>query len=171
MNTQPSMEERLWDYIDNRSSKDEIIIIERLIENEEKWKTTYKKLMGMNEALHLTELEQPSMRFTKNIMEKIATFNISPKAITYINKKIIWSIGALFIFIIASLLIYGFTKVEWSANSKSTLPFDVDSIHFGNLFNSTYLYIFMMINVVLGLMLLDKYLQRKKTKHESQRNA
>ncbi|MEP7251922.1 MAG: hypothetical protein ABI683_06060 [Ginsengibacter sp.] len=168
MNTQPSIEERLWDYIDGRSSQDEIITIERLIENDEEWKATYRKLTGMNEALHLTELEQPSLRFTKNIMEKIAAFSISPKAITYINKKIIWSIGAFFILVITSLLIYAFTRVEWSANGKTSLPFNPGNIHVENLFNSTYLYIFMMVNVVLGLMLLDKYLQRKKVKHESQ---
>lgn len=167
MNTQSSMEERLWDYIDGHSNTEEIMAIEALIKSDDTWRRAYGKMTALNEALQSTELEQPSMRFTKNIMERIASLKITPKAITYINKKIIWSIGGFIMLIMASVLIYAFTQVDWNTGGKTSLPFNPGNIHVENLFNSTYLYIFMMINTVLGLMLLDKYLQRKKSK-ESQ---
>jgi len=107
------------------------------------------------------------MRFTQNVMEDIARSQIAPAAQSYINKRIIWGIGAFFILTILGFLIYGFGQANWSASSNNTLPFNIDTsqiskIDFGKFFNSTYTYVFMMINVVLGLVALDMYLNKKK---------
>jgi hypothetical protein len=42
----------------------------------------------------------------------------------------------------------------------------MDKINWGKFFSSTYTNIFMMVNVVLGLMMLDIYLTRKKQQHK-----
>jgi hypothetical protein len=66
--------------------------------------------------------------------------------------------------LIAGFVIYGFGQIDWNARSDSNLPFDLDKIDFSKFFNNTYINIFMMINVVLGLVLLDRYLASKKKK-------
>ena len=97
-------------------------------------------------------------------MEEIAKYQIAPAAKAYINNKIIWGIGIFFITLIIGFLIYGFGQVDWNAGGDNKLPIDISKVDYGKFFNNTYVNVFMMINVVLGLMLLDRYLAAKKKK-------
>ena len=160
------MEERLWEYIDGFSSPDDLPVVKRLIEENQSWREKYNELVEVNQLLHATELEEPSMRFTKNVMEEITRLQIAPAASSYINHRIIWGIGIFFIVLIVGFLIYGFGQIDWTASSDtSMLPVDIRNVDYSALFNNTYINIFMMINVVLGLMLLDKVLMNKRKKH------
>lgn len=160
------MEERLWEYIDGFSNPDDLPVVKRLIEENQSWREKYNELVEVNQLLHATELEEPSMRFTKNVMEEITRLQIAPAASSYINNRIIWGIGIFFIVLIVGFLIYGLGQIDWSASSDtSMLPVDFRNVDYSALFNNTYINIFMMINVVLGLMLLDKVLMNKRKKH------
>ena len=165
MNTHQQMEERLWTYIDGASEAEERSAIEKLLDSNVEWQAKYRELLEVHQLLHATELEEPSMRFTRNVMEEIAKLHIAPATKNYINKKIIYGLGAFFITMIVGFIIYGFSQIDWSAgsNSDNYLP-DISKINFGVLFNNTYVNMFMMLNVVLGLMFLDRYLQNKKDK-------
>jgi magnesium-transporting ATPase (P-type) len=161
MNTKENIEVRLWDYIDGNSSAEEINIIEKLLSDNEEWKEAYKEISNINQMLTSSEMEQPSLRFTKNVMDKISDYNLAPAA-NYINKKIIWAIGISFIILIGGFLIYAFTKLNWSASSGGNLYFDFKSIDLSRFINSTYMNLFLMASVVLGLMLLDRFLASRK---------
>jgi hypothetical protein len=64
---------------------------------------------------------------------------------------------------ILGMIVYGFAQVNWTTTgSDSTLPLDFSTVDWSKMFNNTYVNIFMMINVVLGLVLLDMYLGKKK---------
>ncbi len=162
MNTQRSTEERLWDYIDGISSAEEKSVIEKMIDSDAEWKARYKELLEVSVLLRSTELDQPSMRFTKNVMEEIAKLHIGPATKTYINKKVIWGISLFFITMIAGFLIYGFGQMEWSVSSDNTVLKNVNKLDFSKFFNNTWVNVFMMVNVVIGLFLLDNYLSSKR---------
>jgi hypothetical protein len=153
----------LWEFIDGQSSMEEKSAIENLIETNKQWKEKYHELLELHQLVQSSTLEEPSLRFTKNVMEEIAKYQIAPAAKAYINNKIIWGIGIFFITLIIGFLIYGFGQVDWNANDN-TLPIDISKVNYGKFFNNTYVNVFMMINVVLGLMLLDRYLAAKKKK-------
>ena len=87
MSTQHTTEERLWNYIDGTSSPEEKLLIEKLLKEDNTWKDKYKELLQLNQLLQTPDLEQPSLRFTKNVMEEIAKLHIAPATKTYINKK------------------------------------------------------------------------------------
>jgi hypothetical protein len=164
-----NMEERLWSYIDDASDAGEQSVIEKLLQSNAKWKAKYSELLEINSLLQSTELEEPSMRFTKNVMEEISKFHIAPATKTYINKKIIWGLATFFILLVVGFLIYGFGQVEWKASDGSSIAFDLskvdyDKIDYGKFFNNSYVNAFMMINVVLGLFLLDRFLANKRRK-------
>ena len=144
------IEERLWDYIDDISSPEEKNVIEQLLE--------------VQQLLHSSELEAPSMRFTKNVMEEIAKLHIAPATKTYINKRIIWGIGIFFITLIVGFLVYGFGQVDWTVQGDSKLPVDFDKVDYSKIFSNTFVNAFMMINVILGLFLLDRFLASKRKK-------
>lgn len=160
-----SMEERLWEYIDGNSSPEEKSFVEQLIETNLEWKNKYKELLEVHLLMtNNLELDEPSMRFTQNVMEDIAKYHIAPATKTYINKNIIRGIGGFFIITIVGFIIYGLGQIDWADPAAgNNLPFErLSEVDWSKFFNNTYTNIFMMVNVVLGLMLLDMYLGKKK---------
>jgi hypothetical protein len=164
MNTQQNIEERLWSYIDGVSGVEEKSAIEELLQSNLVWQRKYRELLDIHELLHSSELEEPSMRFTRNVMEEIARYQIAPATKTYLNKRIIYGIGTFLVTMIVGFLIYGFGQTDWSAggNTNVNIPVDLGKVDYTKFFNNTYVNIFMMVNIVLGLGLLDRFLSKKK---------
>lgn len=162
MNTQRNIEERLWEFIDGHSSLEEKTVIERLLQTDVEWKAKYSELLEVNEMLQSSELEAPSMRFTKNVMEEIAKMHIAPATKSYINKRIIWGIGLFFMTMLVAILIYGFSQMDWNTGESSAITDKLSKIDYTKFFNNTWVNAFMMINVLLGLVLLDNYFSNKR---------
>ncbi|MEO5591798.1 MAG: hypothetical protein ABIR15_05205 [Chitinophagaceae bacterium] len=160
-----NMEDRLWDYIDGSGNAEEKTFVEQLIATQEAWRKKYHELLNVHQLMNSSlELDEPSMRFSQNVMEEIARHQIAPATKTYINKKIIYGIGIFFITMIAGMLIYGLGQINWSDAGTSTdlISKYNNKVDFSKFFNNTYTTIFMMINVVMGLMLLDMWLGKKR---------
>jgi hypothetical protein len=173
MNTQHTIEDRLWSYIDGISSAEERTLIEKLLQTDSEWKARYSELLELSRLLRSSELEAPSMRFGKNIMEEISKLHIAPATRSYINKKIIWGLGFFFIAMLLGFLIYGFGQMDWTTNSEGTIAkninkIDLNRLDFSKFFSNTWVNIFMMINVVLGLFLLDNYFSAKRKEFRKQ---
>ena len=162
MNTQHNIEERLWNYIDNFSSTEEKSVIEELLQSNAEWKAKYNELLQVNELLQSSELEAPSLRFSKNVMEQISKLHIAPATKSYINKKIIWGIGFFFISMLVGFLIYGFGQMTFTGGEETTITKNLNKVDFSKIFSNTWVNVFMMINVVIGLVLLDNYLSNKR---------
>ena len=157
------IEERLWEYIDGISNEAERLDIEVMLKTVPEWKLKYDELSQLHQMIHSTELESPSMRFTQNVMEEITKYYVAPATRTYLNKKIIYGIGGFFIVMILGLLVYSLAAVNWSAGGSSGGSLvNLDKIEWNKLWNNGYTNIFMMVNTVLGLVLLDKYLEKRK---------
>ncbi|MBX9782257.1 MAG: hypothetical protein K2X48_03085 [Chitinophagaceae bacterium] len=163
-------EEQLWSYIDGSATASEKAFVEKMLAAHDEWKAKYREQLELHQLLMSeTEPEQPSLRFSKNVMEQIA--DRQPKAATssYINKNIIRSIAAFFILTISALLIYSFTQVNWAETGGSSLiPFDtkdikLPSFELSKYFNSYVINAILMVTVVPGLMFFDGILRRKKS--------
>ncbi len=164
MNTQQEMEDRLWDYIDGLSTATEHSEIERLLAGDIEWKGKYRELMETHRLLLNTELQAPSMRFTRNVMEEIVKYHVAPATKTYINKHIIRGIGAFFLTMILGFLVYVFAQVHWTGSgpdTQSTHP-SLPSFDWMKLASKTYVDILIMIGIILGLMLFDRWLEQKR---------
>jgi hypothetical protein len=163
------MEMKVWDYIDGSIPSDEHTKIERLIAENAAWKAKYHELLEVHQLINATELEHPSLRFTKNVMEEIAKYHIAPATKSYINNKVIWGIGIFFITVIVGFLVYGISQINWSDGASNNLiGVNFNKIDYSKIFNNTYVNVFMMLNVVLGLMLLDRVLSNKRKKFMEQ---
>ena len=166
MSTVYNMEDRLWDYIDGTVTAEEKTFVEELIASQQEWRNKYHELLNVHQLMNSSlELDEPSMRFSQNVMEEIARFQITPAAKTYINKKIIYGIGIFFVVMIVGMVVYGFAQVNWAAanaSGKMISDYTVNKIDFGKFFNNTFTNVFMVINVVMGLMLLDMWLGKKR---------
>ncbi len=162
MNTQRNIEERLWEFIDGHSSLEEKTVIEKLLQTDAEWKAKYSELIEVNEMLQSSELESPSMRFTKNVMEEISKMHIAPATKSYINQRIIWGIGLFFLTMLVTILVYGFSQMDWNTGESSAITDKLSKIDYSKFFNNTWVNAFMMINVLLGLVLLDNYFSNKR---------
>jgi len=174
MNTQQPMEDRLWNYIDGGCSPAERSAIESLIASNREWQEKYRELLNVHQLLNDSELEAPSMRFTKNVMEEISRYQIAPATKSYLNKNIIRGIGAFFLTMIAGLLTFVFSQIKWSSGSHTgTSPIKLptaddlgldklNKIDYSKTFNSAWVIGFMLILIVMSWMLLDMYIQQKK---------
>ena len=173
MNTPALMEERLWDYIDGLSSPAERSAIDILIAENKEWQDKYKELLHTHELLNSSELEAPSMRFTKNVMEEIGRYHVAPATRSYINKNVIRGIGAFFLSMITGLIVFMLTQFKWTSSPSNTNTTNLPKINLDGLnklnkidyaktFNTNYLMGFMLIAIIAGWMLLDMYLQQKK---------
>lgn len=158
------MESRLWEFIDGLADASQRSVIEQLINENALWRVKYHELLDLHQSINLVELEQPSLRFTKNVMEEISKLHITPAAKTYINSKVIFGISAFFITVIIGFLVYAISQVKWSSgtNSDSTFGFDLTSVDYSAIFSNNFVNAFLMLNVLLGLMLFDRYLSNKK---------
>ena len=172
MNTEETIEDRLWDYIDGLSSPTEKSAVEALIAAHLEWQRKYEELLNVHQLMSGSELDAPSLRFSKNVMEEIAHLQVAPATKSYINKNIIRGIGAFFLSLITGLLIYCFGQIKWSTPGTSSLKLPsvdigLDKVDYGKLFTSLPVTLFLFIAVVLGLVLLDMYLQQKKKEQVS----
>lgn len=162
MNTQQSMEERLWNFIDGTASSGEKTVIEKLLESDTAWKAKYQELLEVNQLLRSSELEVPSLRFTRNVMDEIAKLHIAPATKSYINKKIIWGVGFFFIAMLLGFIIYGFSQMGLATGEETNLSKNINKIDLNKFFNNKWMNVLMMINIVIGLLLFDNYLTIKK---------
>ncbi|HEY1112776.1 MAG TPA: hypothetical protein VGE66_04425 [Chitinophagaceae bacterium] len=161
------IEVKLWEYIDGMVEPSEKSAVEKLIAENAEWKAKYHELLEVHQSINLVDLEEPSLRFTRNVMDEIAKYHIAPATREYINKKIIWGIAAFFITVIVSFVVYGLAQIDWSAGSSDGTIGGVDfrQVDYSRMFSNTFVNIFMMLNILLGLMLLDRYLADRRTKY------
>jgi hypothetical protein len=169
-NAETPMEDRLWDYIDGASAPTEKSAIEDLLATNREWQEKYNELLNIHRLLDASELDAPSLRFTRNVMEEIARYHVAPATKTYINKNIIRGIGAFFLTMIVGFTAFIASQFKWSSHSGTNLtPFNpgrglvrLNNIDWSKAFTGTYITLFMLIATVMGFILLDLYLQRKK---------
>ena len=134
--------------------------IEQLIAANIEWRRKYRELLEVHQLMNDAQLDAPSLRFTRNVMEEIAKYQVAPAAKNYINKRVIWGIGIFFLVMITGFLIYGFSQINWNARSTGSSEIldqynKLPKLDWSKFMSNTYTNIFMMINVVLGLILFD----------------
>jgi len=166
------MDKLIWDFIDGRCSPEEKELVSQRLVRDQLWENRYSQLLSIDEMLKKDELEMPSLRFTKNVMEEIAKYQVAPATKSYINKNVIRVFAAFFLVMIVGLFIYFIGQIHWTNHSSNNLipeySSDANKLNWSKLLNNSYVNIFIGINIILGLILVDKYLREKKnSKHTS----
>lgn len=157
MNT---IEEQLWNYIDNSCTPKEREAIEAKLAVDAAYQQLYQELLLVNSHLDKLELDEPSMSFTRNVMEQV---KLEPKPVvlkTKVDQRIIAFIGGFFVLSILAILVVAV------ANSK--ISFNVNWPKFdwaadtSKLLNPTFLKAFLLFDVVLALIYADSLLRKKR---------
>lgn len=171
MQHEDNITERLWQYIDGNCTPEEKTAVEKLLATDDGWQQNYQALLQVQQLLQQSALEAPSLRFTKNVMENIAQQNIAPATKTYINNNIVKGLAAIFIGIVVIFVVYAFLQVQFDfapAGNERLIPeHDFD---YSIVFNNNWVNAVLVLNMILGLFLLDQYLTGKKRKYRQQRH-
>ena len=160
------MEMELWEYIDGLCNEADRLRIAALINTDKLWQQKFEEITEVNSSLaSAMEMEQPSMRFAKNVMEAVANVNIAPATKIYVNSSIVKGIAAFFLISIISLLGYAMVNAKWSneplgISDKLNIP----KVDLSPYFNSSFFNIIIGINVVLGLVILDLVMRRRNNR-------
>lgn len=162
---QDSIAAQLWTYIDGDGTTAEREQIANQIAGNELWRKMYEELKETELLLAVPEPEQPSMRFTRNVMDVVSASHISAPATRYINMAVVKGIAAFFGISIGLLLAFTLLTVEWGPASSALLPkITMPSIrlHIPASWNSQAVYFVGLANVVLLLLFIDASLKRKR---------
>jgi hypothetical protein len=169
MQNEHTIHERLWGYIDGSASDAEKAAVEQLLATDPVLRSQYEDMLEMHTMLLAGTLEEPSMRFTQNVLEAVATQTIARPAKSYINKRIIYSIAAFFLISITALLVYAFLQSGFSGGNTTGSNLPLPDVKLPNLklewnkyLSSTNISIFFAVNAVLLLLITDAWLRRKR---------
>ena len=166
MNKPENMETRLWDYIDGLGNEQERSFVAKLIEENSAWRNKYHELLDVHQLMQQNiELDEPSMRFSQNVMDAIAREKIAPAASSYIKKSVIRVISGFFLLSIGALLVFMFAKMDWNAVSSEASPIQLPDLNPGKYLNSSVLYGMAIVTVVLCLAMLDNALRKKQKRN------
>lgn len=164
MNRQET-ELKLWEYIDGVCDETARAHAEHMIATDARWKQLYDELLTLHTSISLhTELEEPSMRFTKNVMEAVGKVSIAPATGKYINPVVIRTIAGFFVLCMVTFLVYAFSIADWDATDAGIWA--TVSSTFGSFFNNTAFNILICANVLVGLIFLDTLLRNRNKKME-----
>jgi hypothetical protein len=163
MNT---IEEQLWNYIDGNCTPEEQAEIAVKLTVDQHYYTTYQELLKVNAALNSLDFEEPSMSFTRNVMEKV-NLELKPVALkTKVDNRIVYGIGGFFALALVSIFVYALATSNFDYHFE--LPKMSYSLELGKYINHTSLQIFLFLDVILALIYLDGFLRKR---NESKKEA
>ena len=155
-----TIDEEIWAYIDGSCDAAEIERIDTMISTDERYRKSYQELMQLNQLMVSDELEEPSMSFNRNVMEAVA-LEIAPKKLTTkVNNGIIYSIAAFFILSITAILVYVLANSRLGG-TEFKLPNLSHNLDLSQLLNPLSMKIFLMFDLVLLLLYMDRLIRRK----------
>jgi hypothetical protein len=155
------VEQEIWDYLDGSLSEQKRVLIEGLIESDPIYRSVYEELSSLNNDLGSLELDEPSMSFNRNLMEKIA-LEPSPGLIrSLIDKRIIYGISAFFILTIVCLLAVMFVTTDWSSGSEGSSFFEMPEFNYSVLLSSTVINTFLFMDVIVAMLFIDGFLRKR----------
>lgn len=114
------IERQLWEYLDNTCSEKDRIRIATLLRTDTTWKTLYDELHVLHNAIAAMEPNEPSLRFTKNVMEATSEARVAPRIEKYLNRKVIIAITVFFIVSLGSMLLYTLVHANRHASDVAT---------------------------------------------------
>jgi hypothetical protein len=167
MEKREEMEMQLWEYIDGLCNESDRQRISMLINNDAIWQQAHDELKAVHVAI-ATQLptEQPSLRFSKNVMEAVAAAQVAPSARNYINRSIIRGIAAFFIIMIVSMLVIAFATADWNpGGNEAVLQWQKGSDAFSGVLTTRAFNIVIAVYVVLSLVLVDKLMHKRRQEH------
>ena len=161
------IEDQIQSYIDGEISAEERSFIEKMIAGDKTWNQSYEDLLAIHYLLNENlETMEPSMRFTKNVMDEVAAYEIAKPIRLRHNPWLFRIAGGVLGSLLLGIIVYMFSLFDFTtSDSGSSLPIpeiDFPKISWTNYLGGNANIGLFMLCTILGLVILDKYLSAKK---------
>jgi anti-sigma factor RsiW len=169
-------EESIQAYLDGMCTNEAASEIERRIAGDKEWKKSFEEFSELHRMLQSdTGLMEPSMRFTKNVMEGISGMQVAKPASKYLNPWINRFFAGILIVFLGISLAYALMATDWSSENVN-IPLKLPEVtnpltSIDSYFGSGATLLFFAANMVLGMVLLDYRLRQKKQGMNSKSGA
>jgi len=164
-----NLEQRIWDYLDGTGTDQQRELTRQLIDSDPEFRALYEELRSIHLTVSSLDLDEPSMSFNRNVMEKIQLEFVPGSVKSLIDKRIIYGITAFFLITITVLLGFLFYQTDWSGQSSFDMPeYKMPEIDTSKYLNSTLINIFFFADIIIALYLFDGFLSKRpdsKAKH------
>lgn len=156
-----SIDEEIWAYIDGSCNASESQRIAEKIATDDNYAIAFQELSKLNALMASDELEEPSMSFSRNVMDAVAQ-EIAPKKLTTrVNNTIVYGIAAFFILSLSAIFIYILANSSSSNASEFKMPAANFSFDLSHVLSPLSMKIFLMVDLALALVYMDRLLRRK----------
>ncbi len=155
-------EEQLWNYIDGFCNDKEKVEIEARLATDAELRLLYTQLLEINTQLAThVEIDEPSMAFTRKVMDQVQ-HEMAPVALkTKVDHRIIYAIGGFFAMILLGVVGYAFATADFGQVKLPAFGLDRE---IEQLVSPTVLRSFFFINAVLLLIYLDSFIRKGNRK-------
>ncbi|WP_316819565.1 hypothetical protein [Pedobacter gandavensis] len=163
-----SIEDEIWDYIDGTSNEEQRLAIAAKIASDPVYRSLYEELLDINTQMTEMDLEEPSMSFTRNVMEQVKLETAPMSLKTKVDKRIIYGISAFFITAILSIVVYILVNSNFTFENFEISSFIPNkSLNFSKYISPAFIKVFLFIDLLLALVFLDTLLKRKRTQQNA----
>jgi hypothetical protein len=157
-----NLEEQIWNFIDGNLSEAESQKIQYLINSDQEVERMYKNFLSFNVLTYNMDLEEPSMSFTRNVMDDVATIPAPVLLKTKVDNRVIYGIAAFFGIALIAVFVFAIYK---SSGEKSSLQFDF-SINTDFFENKILLSTFLAADLIIAMLFIDGVVRKRLNQRE-----
>lgn len=160
MEQREAIEMLFWEVIDGHAGEAEQARAKALMDASAANRALYRELQALHKAAGNAEQEQPSLRFSRNVMEAIARTEPARPVKKYYNPWILGALGLVFALLIGVQAVPLLKEIGKSRSTSSMLP-SPDWSRFSDWLGAYSGYaIFLVVPVVL--LLLDALIKKRR---------
>ena len=160
------IEQQVWDYLDGACSVQDGEKIAQLIETDQAYRSVYAELKVLHSDLANIELDEPSMSFTRNVMDKVAAAPVPGSIRSLVDKRIIYSIAAFFVLSLLVMLAVTIGQIDWTQPATAALPeYEIPKVDYLSFMDGTFFRVFLFADLILGLYFLDSIIRKRLLPH------
>jgi len=164
----------LWQYIDGTCSEDERQAVEKALAEDAELQKAFQAAQQVDKLLAESELEEPSMRFTQNVMDKLPQLYSRFVKEPLLQKRWWkWTVGTVsFLFVAVTLLIFSVNNalIPELPMARTTQSFIQDSTA-AVLSQTSSIFWTLLLSASLSIVLLfwmDKYFKKQLSNKKSE---
>lgn len=159
-------EQQIWEYLDGTCDAATRALVEQQLLHNPDYKQLFVSVAALHEQLH-TELtlEEPAMRFTRNVMDAVAGEKILKPARAYVNQWVIRGIAGVFIAVIGWMLARLLPTMSFTPGTTSLLREATDTLDFSFLQKGRLTNAMLCMTGVALVMLIDAIVGSRRQGH------
>ena len=157
-----NFEQLIWNYLDGIASEEERKHTEQLLESDSEFLTLFEELSAIHLQISALELDEPSMSFSRNLIEKIQLepSPVPPKSLA--DKWVIYGIALFFVSSIVCLLGLLLSKIDWTQSGDLMMPeLTMPKLTFDGPFYSLLINLFIFVDIICALYFFDLIISRR----------